>query len=480
MYSPCDNSTEITKRYVFNFLAEILCLFSKEKTRSLVSLPEVLTEQKAREYEKSFGRIKKLVDQTAERHYYFTVDEFREAQELVEKYVGEKDYVGILELCKVIDRALGKFEHVFPRIDTYAEFKSKVTVKLDPLNTNYKKTGIEIYPRVLPFWSLHKSVMTRTLDLNRCMTNFWCLQEQNEHGLRIIPYYMKSPVFADKFEKERGLVVALSPICKNVKLKFKRKEENEVRTIGDIEVENMEELLRRMKATLEHALDKGANVIIFPEMLGGDTVENLVREVMERHSCQPVLCVLPSYCKGRCNQVTLLGPNGRKIFTQNKVTPFMPRLDGKDYIEDIELGNEIHVLLVEGLGMVVLPICADLLEGKYEQIIYDHIPANMIICPSFSPGIGAFHETALRGASTYAMTYWLNTCAAEGCGLFEKHYGFHTVAFAQLPGAVRNGEAFCNCDRTCNGVCSENICYFRMKVTYENGRFHANSVHEIA
>lgn len=480
MYSQCDNSTEITKRYVFNFLAKMLCLFSKEKTRSIVSLPEALTEQKAQEYEKSFGRIKKLVDQTVERHYYFTVDEFKEAQELVEKYVRENDYVGVLELCKVIDRALGKFEHVFPMIDTYAESKSKVIVKLEPLNTNHKETGIEIYPRVLPFWSLRKSVMTRTLDLNRCMENFWCLQEQDGHDIKVIPHYMKSRLFADKFVEEGGLIVALSPICKNAKMKFERNEDKEVRTVGDIKVENMEELLRRMKATVEHALEKGANVIIFPEMLGGDTVEALVREVMERYPCQPALCVLPSYCKDKCNQVTLLGPGGRRIFTQNKVTPFMPILDGKSYIEDIELGNEIHVLLVEGLGMVVLPICADLLEGGYEQIIYDYIPANMIICPSFSPGIGAFYETSLRGASTYAMTYWLNTCAAENCGLFEKHYGFDTVAFAQLPGAVRNGEAFCNCDRICDGICSENICYFRMKITYDNGSFYAESVHEIA
>lgn len=160
-----------------------------------------------------------------------------------------------------------------------------------------------------------------------------------------------------------------------------------------------------------------------PEMLGVD-------RLYQEDSCQfnpeirmlsrvvasdkvPQLIIAPSMWKENRNYVNVYTASGRKLCTQYKQHRYsFPGKDGQCK-EDLRGGpKEICLIHVPGWGRVVILICIDFLCADYRNLLVSKLKADLLLCPSFSPGEYNFLQS-LDAASEYgAYAVWLNTCSA--------------------------------------------------------------------
>lgn len=160
---------------------------------------------------------------------------------------------------------------------------------------------------------------------------------------------------------------------------------------------------------------------------------------------------------------------------QDKGTPFiLIDSDGERKKEQLEYTNKIHVLITRELGNMVFPICAELLDPVYYPLVTNAARADTILCPSFSPGIGAFSNTLVKGLASKMLSIWANTCSAQSVSANKR--------ISDVLGSIQSPDASISAPllelkRECKGQCSGGGCYFEVDIVYENREFYIESRH---
>lgn len=365
------------------------------------------------------------------------------------------------------------------RIEKYTKWQNqKVVYEVKPLNTNVDLTSISIYPCTHPRWEQKKSERNRERTLNACFTNFMLIRNCDSIPFEFVMHYWNDTGMLKSTEKGWSMSVALSPVMDNAMLKTCSDDTDMGKVICVEGLDNGDTVLDKVLQIFDEVFERQYSIIVFPEALG---TQELVCKIKTRMRVHPEYCtfvLLPTICENGANTLVVLGPGGVECLVQNKVTPFiLLDKDGVCQRENLVYDKQVHLLITEELGLIAFPICADLLDPAYYHAITSVARIDTIICPSFSPGGNAFKETMLKGMSLKLLEFYVNTCSAKvssRSGLFEGE-----VAMIQMP-YVKNGMPLQIFEKSCDGKCSNSVCYFDLTISCCDETFVIEGVHRCA
>lgn len=258
-----------------------------------------------------------------------------------------------------------------------------------------------------------------------------------------------------------GEMIALNPnadetgiiLLPKVKCEWERKHRKQ-KVLGDI----------------RWATEKQADILVYPEMLGTrQIVKEALKEIAEeemRNKRPPFLVLLPTvwqtagagmqdqWQEGNNSNVLYVamtqdildGISFKAAIAQQKQNPYLDSEgEQKGRLEDIKSDKVIHVLHLPGLGRVVFPICADLINEEYRNKLFQILGANLILCPSFSKGVDEFIQIAARGNEADCRVIWCNSCAVQHLYRYDSTRQFEVgdICCAGISGINRECKKYC-------------------------------------
>lgn len=301
---------------------------------------------------------------------------------------------------------------------------------IEPLNSEYENQKIKIYPHVrskLPNTSKQNMMLS---NINMFLEKHILLFDEDEEDYKVVFHYL-----GDFFEGEMiddKLSIAVSPICDYAKFECKCKD-GVVNTIkfNGIANENKKDVKDRCVNTLVAAIDSGAHIIVFPELMGMPELEDDFRRILE-NTKSDVLVFLPSYMKEGYNQgVIMYGPGKRDIIIQNKLHSFHYIKGEVDYMEDIKMGKELHIIMIEGVGSIAEAICVDYLMNDVRNMLCK-LRTDIVINPSLSPGYNYFYEVYSSNGVNNLNSIWINTCSVFKSNLFDSYYNSGEISMLSI------------------------------------------------
>lgn len=182
---------------------------------------------------------------------------------------------------------------------------------------------------------------------------------------------------------------------------------------------------------MEEAIKSGAHIIVFPELMGMPELEDDFRGILEKTQSD-VLVFLPSYMKEGYNQgVIMYGSGKRDIIIQNKLHSFHYIKDKVNYMEDIKMGKELHIIMIERVGSIAETICVDYLMNDVRNMLCK-LRTDIVINPSLSPGYNYFYEVYSSNGVNNLNSIWINTCSVFKSDTFNSHYNSGEISMLSI------------------------------------------------
>lgn len=350
------------------------------------------------------------------------------------KWCGEHNsyyYLRILLSELDANREFG-WEDLFQK-DRYDGFKA--------LNDNYAVTGILIMPKVHGAQTTYVSSqegeepgVRRTADkqadsLNNMLNHFYYVRQEDLRNYEVKNYLIRPGLSALSQEVLRvGAAPMLNAPLQDV-LSYK---DNVRETEADgtqrlyldhLAVKEPEKILRRFCCGYQAACNAGVHILMYPEMLGTNTLYEmdgyqfnpLLRKLCKDAGREnpPQLILAPSMWSRNHNCVNVYLPTGQKLCTQYK--QYRYHFHGKEGMcteRLLDTPREICMIHVPGWGRLVITVCIDYLKPDYRHLLVEKLKANILLCPSFSPGEYSFLQSLDSQSEYGAYTVWLNSCSA--------------------------------------------------------------------
>lgn len=305
------------------------------------------------------------------------------------------------------------------------------------LNDNVEETGILILPRVPSFndpldraevrsgtpqktWAYHWEP-----GINEELTNTYYVQK-NELAVNGTPYRVIHRIIRD-WVVGNPTLLAISPISKNAQLLEPICYVSEGKKLFAIKgVANPDLIRSRVKAAYKRAAEVGANLLIYPEMLGDESMftpaegfsdffSQLGEEVVEAGYSSPALVLAPTFWHDGHNELYVIQGDGRYVCVQEKQNPFLycSNTDHEKYLEDLqEVAPIVQVIHVPNIGRITFPICKDYLIPGYQELLVRTLRSTIMLCPSYSKGKFSFSISAPAELKYGCYSLWCNTCSA--------------------------------------------------------------------
>lgn len=453
---------------VFDLLALLCSMLTKEDERKYSIEWVVAGEEHIRDFINKYKNILAVILNASANEYKFTDDQT--AYLNIELIQIEKE-------CKSSKEDIYRLAiEVEKRIDMYSKWQNQgVIYRLEPLNTNYKETGIAVYPHIMPQWDTKKSERNRERKLNAVFTNYVIMRSEDISPFEIIMHYWNDTGLLRKTRDGWELRIALSPVMDDAILESEEQESVSGCTVRIKGIKNEQIVEDRILKIFDVLFPKEYGMIVFPEILGSESILQAIKIRMREHPDRCSFVVVPTICRDGKNTLVVLGPGGIECLRQEKTTPaILVAENGKAEREDLVYGNQVHLLITKELGLIAFAICAELLDPDYYHLLIDTAFADTIICSSFSPGVVAFRDTMMKGASAKLLEVYLNSCSAKAVsrkGEVAEPLGCIHVPNAESEYCIRDIE------RECQGICAGEICYFDVLITYKDKKFSVVGVH---
>ena len=304
------------------------------------------------------------------------------------------------------------------------------------LNYNVDTTGIFVIPRVSsianpePFADGEDDMLTSrgieyrwedrfTRSLNSVLKNIYYYE-----ACAIPEGYVVRHIFCSAIMNNINPCVfriVLSPMT-IVPHVIVNKYETEEERLFSLSLMREETLFRKFCKVLRQAINKKADILICPEILGteefspkhlsGDEspFQDVLDEAVSNGLRMPSLILSPTRYEDRTNTLSVWDRDGGRILVCHKQHPFS--VDG--YVEDLRNREKtINILHVPGLGRLAFPICRDLLHPEYRALLVYALRCSLIICPSFTKSNTIFSFIDSWGWGAGCSVIWLNTCSAR-------------------------------------------------------------------
>lgn len=312
--------------------------------------------------------------------------------------------------------------------------------------------------------------------MNTKFRNYVTLRLEDQFPFEIVMHYWNDTGLLEEDESGWRLKIALISGLDSAEIRT----ENISATWGQAVIVkglvNEAEVEQKLLRCFETTFSKQCGIIMFPEVIGTTGIVEQVKDRMKIHPEYCTFVLLPTICNGERNTLIVLGPGGVEILRQDKGTPFILRDNrGERKKEGFQYTNKMHVLITKELGNVAFPICAEVLDPSYYHVLADVARVDTVLCPSFSPGIGAFRKTLVKGLASMLLSVWVNTCSAK-CVSANGQVP-EVLGIVQLPDAKVEEEPLHEIRRRCQGQCFPEVCYFEAFIKYQNAKFQVESMH---
>lgn len=452
----------------FDVLAVLCAMITKENERRYALK---WSNASQREVKRLIARYKKFIAiilNSSTKEYKLNIDEIEYINDVIEA-LESTDILGrdeVYHLAIEVENKLGP----------YSEWQcSGAAYRINPLNKNVEETGIAVYPYFSPQWNTDKSERTRSFKLNTKFQNYMIVRAGDQLPFAVIMHYWNDQGILRKTNEGWSLKIAVAPVTDSVELKLRNVDSVYGKGILVEGIANESEVEEKALKIYDAAVKQNCGLIMFPEVIG---TQQIIDSIKSRMRMCPEVCaftILPTFCSDGHNVLVVLGPGGIEITRQEKTTPFFLRSsDGEFLREELQYTNEMHVLITKELGNVAFPICAEFLEPEYYPILSNVAHVDTVFCPSFSPGIGAFEKTMLKGLSDMKLSVWVNTCSAKTVSANGRIP--ESVAMVQLPDAKADGSALYKLERPCHGENCSEACYFVINIEYRDSKFYVEGV----
>lgn len=475
----CENDT------AFDVLAELCSLLSKEDERKCEIRWKTAKEEHIQNIVGKYKDFEEIVLNSSDNEYRFNIDEIIVINTALEEFQMKSEADGQQIACdrRIQDEIFLLAIKVEQNLGTYQGWVDNfVFHSVPPLNNNVEKSGIEVFPRTCPFWDLNKSERNRAHTLNSHFKNYMIVRKEERLPFQLDMYYWNGSGLLDGTTSDKKLTIALSPIMDYAQLETENLSTKSGNTIRVNGLKNKEIVTQKVLNIFDYIFLKKYSFIVFTECLG--TIE-IVEEVKQRMRRHPEICtfvVLPTICEKDQNKMIVLGPGGIECLRHNKATPFILLDEGNvGRREQLEYENHISVLITEELGMIVFPICAEFLEPGYYKAMTEIAMTDMVICPSFSPGVQAFIDTMLKGSPLKLLQLYVNTCSAKE--ISRNRRVAEPLGMVQLPYVAQKGNQqespLIKMKKECEGNCVDALCYFHISISYDKNsqRFDVKKEH---
>lgn len=288
---------------------------------------------------------------------------------------------------------------------------------------------------------------------------------------RVVSLYIDDlDVSRQKIVKGNKLKAAIIPFGEQDMLKFP------INQGGMFTIEYREEHRRngvsRAIALLERAIDKKANIVIFPEFVCNKEIQEAIqarlqeiyRETPKRSEKLLLVAAGTRWSADDNNICYLYGYDGRYLGRQYKSVPFSDTKDSeKKWVEGLKNpGKEITIIDIEGIGKILVGICKDVSQGDYIKQLADVFNPQLLLVPAWSKSVKIgfseqLREITVKNHRTCAMM--CNCCEAMNQFEFRELIGLVNAphkkgsAVTGKEKEIKRKEAYCK-------ACAEEGCVF--------------------
>lgn len=315
--------------------------------------------------------------------------------------------------------------------------------KFVSLNDNTEETGILVLPKIhrppttyirpaskdRPEETVARKNANEWADsLNSRLNNIYYICTNELNGFYVWNYVCDF-TFEDPSSNE--IKIGVSPIL-NLKLKQVLSYDDTIRCKNESgmecqyfdvkEVIVQKTILERVQECFKLACEQHVDILMFPEMLGIDDLYNLdcydFNPVMRELSRQvqgdfPYLTLMPSIWRNNQNYVNVHLSSARRLCTQYKQHKYtFPGSQGNATENLKNIPKEVSLIHVPGWGRIAIPICIDFLHPEYRDWLVTTLKADILLCPSYSPGEYNFLQSLDSNAGYGVHVVWLNSCSA--------------------------------------------------------------------
>lgn len=235
---------------------------------------------------------------------------------------------------------------------------------------------------------------------------------------------------------------------------------------------------------LDQAIDRKANIILFPEFICNREMQDAVRRHLQEISRdmpsragQLLLVVAGSGWTADDNNVAeIFSYDGQLLGKQYKFSRFASQKQaGKELIEGLSApGKETTIIEIEGIGKILTGICRDVSERFYTKMLAAVFRPQLLLTPAWSPSVNMgfkeqFREITAENHRTCSVL--CNCCEAiHSEEIFKTDTGMVVTPYKE--GSVVIGKE-CMLKRTeeCAEQCRDGGCIFAVHID-----FHTNAV----
>lgn len=350
------------------------------------------------------------------------------------------------------------------------------------LNTNAERTNIILLPKIKtihdpldPFDETEKhwaadhvqGIQDELFDL------FYIERDKlriNGKDYRVLHSFLSRHIFP---ENKKALKVAMCPLGHvEIPLElYTRDGPSGPQNFFSVGIKDKQYVYDRCVASILRAAEEKADIVIFPEALGCEALfseefyDDLAHKAREREVSLPGLILLPTWWHSNKNELYVLDAGGRCLCVQQKQFSYVYLgKDGLKYYEDLIAPEQtIHLVHIPDVGRFVFPICRDLLDPDYIQIMLRHLRATFLVCPSYTEHKTQFDLTA-PGAIPYGCyTLWCNACIKDQNGSLPEYLGL--AAGPQDPTVPAADLLAPECRGDCAGA--QDVCMFLVEIAMD-------------
>lgn len=443
----------------------------------------------------------------AEKMYAFPQDSLQDSQEylnsfenygtdnlrlsldaLIEKH--RNDYVFLRTLLERLDEKayLEREEELWMSDLSFDDFRC-----IAGLNSSMsrEKLGLLVIPQYECIWSGHSRDENHTVSINTFLKHCFCVPLRNGKvcGKYTVENYIMEPaLYGIQLDCHNRLTVSIgiSPVTENISLSYRTYPRTESGSpvnyfrVLPFDSPVARTLTDQILRIIRDADEAGADVFVFPEMLGSSDMITGITEKLASDPLQNIkLVVMPSIWSesgdgGHTNISYLINYCGDILFGQDKIKPFpLKHRDGNIYLEDIQQCEILRLLHCQGYGTVAIAICRSELDADTKKLLMHDLNVKLLLCPSWSTGSFEFESSVMTGAELNCNTVWCNTCSAlsdksrsdKVVGIIT-NYGKNRI-FSEKDLTSRkfpvSEDRGCPGRRSCDHLC-ENNCYDIQKI----------------
>lgn len=393
-------------------------------------LKSVLEDREGKRKAGFIEQFPELIDKEGHPQIFELVDLQESFFQRFEKAIEEYDVYGLIALLSKFEYGLGECykrkEHFEEDVEIY-----------EALNSNLSETQIAIVPKVSCGWE-HRQIRQ---GINNILQSFYYIDYKNfDSDYKITHYNIIKRGF---LKNERVLKIAVSPVTKNETVKFSEPYSTVNEHTGEQQlvfrvdtVLNGQELTYQIINKIFKAGKEGADILVFPEMLGTEKMlETVLEAIRGEANAVPALIMFPSIWRKTENDENnenfcpVIFRGREVLFTQKKYGDFHYEKNGFQVYEDINRKDgsekEFHLIHIDGIGRICIVICYDFLAEDIRKAIMENLKPTLICTPSFSTGSFNFEILAQAGFEASCNWAWCNTCSAMH--QTEKRENFQTV-----------------------------------------------------